>query len=314
MQLMNSRDAYGKTLLELGKENQNIVVLDADLSSSTKTCMFANVFPKRFFNIGIAEQNMMGIAAGLATTGKIVFVSTFAAFATCRTYDQIRQSIAATQLNVKIVATHGGITVGGDGMSHQVTEDVGIMRILPNFKVIVPADANQTEKVIRAIVNIPGPAYVRIGRGDTPAIYSRESPYEVGKANILNDGGDVTIIAAGSMVAPSLLASDMLAKEAISAKVIDMHTIKPIDKDAIVSSAKETGAIITAEEHNIIGGLGSAVAEVVCENYPVPLTRVGLQDTFGESGNPGELNEKYGLTSENIVEAARKILQRRRKV
>jgi transketolase len=311
---MNARDAYGKTLLELGKENQNIVVLDADLSSSTKTSLFANVFPKRFFNVGIAEQNMIGIAAGLATTGKLVFVSTFAVFATCRTYDQIRQSIASTGLNVKIVATHGGITVGGDGMSHQVTEDIGIMRVLPNFKVIVPADAVQTEKTIRAIANIEGPAYVRIGRGDTPVIYSQESLYEVGKANVLNEGEDVAIIATGSMVAPSLLAGEALAKDKVGASVIDMHTIKPIDKDAIVSAAKKTGAIVTIEEHNIIGGLGSAVAEVLCENYPVPLMRIGMPDTFGESGTPNELNEKYGLTSRNIVETAKGILQRKRRL
>lgn len=305
MQLGNTRDAYGKTLLELGKENQNIVVLDADLSSSTKTKLFADVFPKRFFNMGIAEQNMIGVAAGLATLGKTVFASTFAVFATCRVYDQIRQSLATTRLNVKIVATHGGITVGGDGCSHQVLEDIAIMRALANFKVIVPADAIQTEKVIRAVSKIPDPVYVRLGRGDTPVIYTRESPYEIGKANVLKDGSDVTLIGTGMMTPQCFVANEMLANEGISAMVIDMHTIKPIDVDAITMAAKKTGAIVTAEEHNIMGGLGSAVAEVLCEHAPAPLKRVGIPDVFGESGDPNALNEKYGLTPKNIVENAK---------
>lgn len=311
VEMLNARDSYGKTLLELGRKNSNIVVLDADLSSSTKTSLFGKEFPDRFFDMGIAEQNMMGTAAGLATTGKIVFVSTFAMFATGRVYDQIRQSIVYPRQNVKIVATHAGITVGGDGASHQITEDIGIMRVLPNMTIIVPADAIETEKVIKNIIYHEGPAYIRLGRANIPVIYDDSHEFEIGKATVHSEGNDVTIIAIGIMVSLALEAAKILKKDGINARVINMSTIKPIDKDIIIKSAKETGAIVTVEEHSIINGLGSAVSEILVENYLVPMKRIGIPDVFGESGDVWELMEKYGLTKENIVKSAHEVIKRK---
>jgi len=309
---MATRDAYGKTLVELGRENKNIVVLDADLSSSTRTCVFGEEFPERFFNVGIAEQNMMGLAAGLATCGKIPFVSTFAVFASGRVYNQVRQCIAYTNLNVKIVATHGGISVGEDGPSHQCTEDVAVMRALPNMTVIVPSDAIETGKAVRATAEQVGPVYMRLGRPKVPVIYDEKIDFEIGKAILLKDGEDLAILGTGIMVAKALEAASLLSEEGVNARVIDVHTIKPIDQDIIVKAAKDTGAVVTAEEHSIIGGLGSAVAEVLVESYPVPMLRVGVKDEFAESASAEELLIRYGLTTSDIFHAAKKALEKKK--
>ncbi len=309
---MATRDAYGKALVELGRENEDVVVLDADLSSSTRTYMFGNEFPERFFNVGIAEQNMIGMAAGLATCGKVPFVSTFAVFASGRAYNQVRQCIAYPNLNVKIVATHGGISVGEDGPSHHCTEDVAVMRALPNMTVIVPADAVETGKAVRAIAEHVGPVYMRLGRPKVPVIYDEGLNFKIGEAVPLRDGDDVTIIAAGIMVAKALEAASRLADDGIGARVIDMHTIKPIDHEVIVKAARETGAMVTAEEHSIIGGLGSAVAEVLVEEHPVPMLRVGVKDEFAESAPAEELLAKYGLTTSSILNAAREVIRKKR--
>ncbi|RKD25312.1 transketolase [Caminicella sporogenes DSM 14501] len=304
-----TREAYGKALLEAGRENENIVVLDADLSKSTKTNMFAGEFPNRFFDMGIAEQNMMAVAAGLAASGKIPFASTFAVFASGRAFEIIRNSICYPKLNVKICATHAGITVGEDGATHQALEDIACMRALPNMVVINPSDGVSTEAAIKAIAEYKGPVYVRLGRAKVPVIYDENNfKFEIGKGIEVKEGSDITIIATGIMVSKALQASEKLSEEGISARVIDIHTIKPIDKDIIVKAANETKAIITVEEHNIIGGLGSAVAEVLAENCPVPMKRIGINDTFGESGKPDELMEKYGLTAENIIENAKQLI------
>ena len=306
--MRNLRDAYSSALIELGYKNENIVVLDADLALSTKTKRFGTVFPERFFDMGISEANMMGVAAGLATCNKIVFASTFAVFATGRCYDQIRQSIAYPELNVKIVATHAGISVGGDGASHQMLEDIALMRALPNMRVLAPADATEMEDVIPAIASMPGPFYVRIGRADAPIIFERHRKFKVGKAYVLRKGSDVTIISTGTMTAEALKAYDILEKAGIEARVIHMPTIKPIDRKAVRRAAKETGAIVTAEEHTIIGGLGDAVSMAMAEN-PVPMVRVGVNDVFGESGGARELMEKYGLTAQNIAKQAKKLFK-----
>ncbi|AOT71715.1 transketolase family protein [Geosporobacter ferrireducens] len=301
-----TRDAYGKALAELGKLNENIVVLDADLSKSTKTAVFQKEFPNRFFNMGIAEQNLMGTAAGLSAAGKIPFASTFAMFATGRAFEIIRNSICYPKLNVKICATHAGITVGEDGASHQSLEDLACMRAIPNMVVINPADAVSTKKAIFAVADYYGPVYVRLGRLNVPVIYDdADFSFEIGKGIEVKGGKDVTLVATGVMVAEALRARDILAQEGIEARVVDIHTIKPIDKEILVKAASETGAIVTAEEHNIIGGLGSAVAEVLVEHKPVPMKRVGTRDTFGESGKPDVLMKKYGLTAEAIVESAK---------
>lgn len=310
--LVAGRDIYGKTLVELGKENPNIVVLDADLAASTKTADFGKAYPERFFDMGIAEQDMIGTAAGLSTCGKIAFASTFAVFGSGRAWDQVRLSVAYTRSNVKIVVTHGGITTGEDGASHQANEDLAIMRALPNMTVIVPADGIETAKVIRECVNFYGPVYVRLSRAKTPLVYENDQyDFKIGKAVELCKGSDVTIIACGIMVDKALDASLELAKKNISARVINMHTIKPIDKDMIIKCAKETGAIVTAEEHSIIGGLGSAVAESLVENACVPMARVGIKDVFGESGIPDDLLVKYGLTVEEIIKAAESVVKRK---
>ncbi|MCC5909092.1 MAG: transketolase family protein [Clostridiaceae bacterium] len=297
-----TREAYGEALIELGEKNPKVVVLDADLSKSTKTSGFGEKYPERFFNMGIAEQNLMGTAAGLATTGKIPFASTFAMFATGRAFEIIRNSIGYPKLNVKICATHAGLTVGEDGASHQALEDIACMRVIPNMTVIVPADAVEAKAAIHAVANMEGPAYVRLGRSGVPVLNDENNyDFEIGTGVMLKEGTDVTIIATGIMVSEAMEAAEELDAKGISTRVINIHTIKPIDQDIIVKAARETGTIVTAEEHNIIGGLGSAVAEVVSENHPVPVKRIGTMDTFGESGKPQELLEKYGLTKEHIV-------------
>jgi transketolase len=305
-----TREAYGRSLVELGRKNKNVVVLDADLSKSTKTAMFQKEFPNRFFNMGIAEQNLMGTAAGFAASGKIPYASTFAMFATGRAFEIIRNSICYPKLNVKICATHAGITVGEDGATHQALEDIACMRVLPNMVVINPSDAISTKKAIFSIAQYKGPVYVRLGRAGVPVLYDEASlNFEIGKGIEVRKGKDVTIIATGIMVAEALKASEILKNKGIHARVIDIHTIKPIDQEIILKAAQETGAIVTAEEHNIIGGLGSAVAEVLVEHKPVPMKRVGTFDTFGESGKPDELMKKYGLTAENIVDAVQKVIE-----
>lgn len=306
-----TREAYGAALAELGEKYKDVVVLDADLSKSTKTNDFKKKYPDRFFNMGISEQDLMGTAAGLATCGKIPFASTFAMFATGRAFEQIRNSIAYPKLNVKIAATHAGITLGEDGASHQAIEDVAVMRAVPNMTIINPADALSTRKAVEAAILHNGPMYIRLGRLGVPEVYKNDMDFEIGKGIVLEEGKDVTIIAAGFMVHIALQASAMLKEEGISAEVIDMHTIKPIDKELIISSAKKTGAIVTAEEHNIIGGLGSAVAEVLCEEYPVPMVRVGIKDVFGQSGKPMELVELYGISSKDVADAAKQAVAKK---
>lgn len=311
MSKIATRDAYGKALKKLGAENKDIVVLDADLSKSTKTSDFAAEFPERFFNIGIAEANMMGTAAGLAAAGKIPFASTFAIFATGRAFEQIRNSIAYTKLNVKIAASHAGLTVGEDGASHQAIEDISLMRSVPNMTVLVPSDGPETEACLRAAVEYKGPVYIRLGRPAVPVLHSEDYKITIGQAETMRDGKDATVIATGIMVSMALEAAETLAGEGISLRVINTHTIKPLDAAAVIAAAQATGAIVTAEEHNIIGGLGSAVAEVVVENHPVPMERVGIKDTFGESGLPDELLKKYGLTTGDIVAAVKKVISRK---
>ncbi|MCD6461370.1 MAG: transketolase family protein [Thermoplasmata archaeon] len=310
----SQRKAFGEALVELGKENPNVVVLAGDLASSTKTNVFEKAFPERHFNFGIAEENMMGAAAGLAISGKIVFASTFSVFATARAYDHVRQSIAYTRANVKIVATHAGITVGGDGATHQMAEDLALMMALPNFTVVVPADAVETKKAIKAAAAHQGPVYIRLGRTDFPVVTRPKDPFEIGKATVLRRGRDVTLIGTGIMVSVCLEAAEVLASHGISARVINMSTIKPMDQETIIKAARETGAVVTAEEHNVEMGMGSAIAMVLAEHRHVPMKRVGIPDVFGESGESDELMEKYGLTVDNIVDAARDVLKRKDKI
>ena len=302
-----TREAYGKALAKLGETNPNVVVLDADLSKSTKTADFKKAFPERHINMGIAEGNMMAVAAGLATCGKIPFASTFAMFAAGRAFEQIRNTICYPKLNVKICATHAGLTVGEDGASHQAIEDISLMRSIPNMTVICPSDAIETEAAINAVAEYDGPCYVRLGRPGVSIINDNpEYKFEIGKGITLREGKDAAIIATGIMVEQALEAYNILAEEGIKAKVINIHTIKPIDSEIIINAARETGIVVTAEEHNIIGGLGSAVCEVLSENFPVPVLRVGVKDVFGESGKPAELLKAYGLTAEDIVKAVKK--------
>ena len=308
-QLMSTRDAYGQVLVEIGKEQKNIVVLNADLSQSTRTSLFAETFPERFFNAGIAEQNMMGVAAGLATTGFTPVVSTLAIFAAGRAYDQVRNTIVHSGLNVKIVATHSGITMGKDGSSHQSIEDIALMRVIPDMTVIVPADALETKKALRAAIEYKGPVYIRLGRPEIPVITDEKSPFVIGKADILRKGNDLSIIACGIMVFQALKAADALVSQRIKARVINMHTIKPLDLEILFNAAKETGAILTAEDHSIIGGLGSAVLEALaCKEPRPPVYRIGVRDVFGESGEPDDLIKKYGLSWKDIVKAAKEVL------
>ena len=306
-----TRDAYGEALRAAGARNRDIVVLDADLSKSTKTNVFAKEFPDRHFNAGIAEQNMMSVAAGLAAVGKIPFASTFAMFATGRAYEQVRNSICYPKLNVKIAATHAGLTVGEDGATHQANEDIALMRALPNMTVVNPADAEETRQAIEWAVEYKGPVYLRLGRASVDDVFGSDYVFQHGKAVQLADGTDVTIIATGVMVGAARRAADELVKQGLSARVLNIHTIKPLDIEAITKAARETGAIVTCEEHSIIGGLGSAVAEAVVENMPVPLERVGVLDVFGESGTPDALLAKYKLTVADIVAAAKRVVSRK---
>ena len=304
---ISTREAYGNSLAELG-EKYDFVVLDADLAEATKTVTFGKKFPERFFDCGIAEGNMMSVAAGIATTGVTVFASSFAMFASGRAFEQIRNSIGYPHLNVKIGATHAGITVGEDGATHQCIEDMALMRSIPGMTVINPADAIEARAAVEAAINIEGPVYLRFGRYAVPVINKPDYKFEMGKGVLLRDGTDVTVVATGIMVSMALEAAETLAAEGISVRVVNIHTIKPIDKDIIIESAQKTGAIVTAEEHTIIGGLGSAVAEVVCEGCPVPVVRTGVEDKFGHSGKVPPLLEMYGLTSAKIVENVRKAL------
>lgn len=306
MPKLAQRSYFGKALAEIAKVRQDVVVLDADLANSTKTSEFKKICPERFIEIGIAEQNMIGIAAGLAVSGKVVFASTFAVFASGRCWEQIRQAVAYQKLNVKIVATHCGISVGEDGASHQALEDIAIMRAIPNMVVISPADAYEAYAATKAILEYDGPVYMRMGRAKVPVIFFEETEFEIGKAKILRKGSDVTLIGTGQMVSLCLEAAEALSKENIEAEVINMSTIKPLDINTIHDSVTRTGCVVTAEEHSIIGGLGSAVSEFLSEIIPVPLSRVGTYDEFGESGSPTLLFEKYNLTVEHIVNEAKR--------
>ena len=304
-----TREAYGETLKELGAQIPEIVVLDADLSASTKTAVFAKAFPDRFFDTGIAEGNMMSVAAGLAASGKIPFASTFAVFGAGRAYEQIRNSICYPNLNVKVAVTHAGLTVGEDGATHQMLEDIALMRALPNMTVVVPADAAETAQVIRWAASYQGPVYIRMGRAKVEDVISPDAEFVPGKSTTLADGSDITIMACGIMTQQALQAAKMLAEEGISARVINMSSIKPIDEAAIVKAAKETGAIVTCEEHTVMGGLGSAVAEVVVRHCPVPMAMVGTEDVFGQSGKASEVLKVYGLTPEHIALEAKKLVE-----
>jgi len=297
----STRDAYGEVLVELGRSRKDLLVMDADLSMSTKTCYFAEEFPGRFFNAGIAEQNMIGIASGLSKTGKKVIVSTLSIFALCRAYDQIRNTMAHSKCNVIIVGTHSGISIGKDGSSHQSLEDITLARVIPGMRVIVPSDAVETKQVLRKIIGMDGPFYIRLGRADVPVINREDMDFELGKGRILKEGRDAALIGCGMMVFEMLKASEALSKKGINAAVINMPTIKPIDKDLIINEALKTKNIFTCEEHSIIGGLGSAVLETLEETRDIFVKRIGINDCYGESGLPEELFEKYGLSSGKIA-------------
>lgn len=300
-----TRDAYGKALVELGEKNDKVLVMDADLAAATKTSMFKKAFPDRFIDVGIAESNLMGVAAGLAATGHTVFASSFAMFAAGRAFEQVRNSIAYTNLNVKIGATHAGISVGEDGASHQCCEDIALMRSIPNMVILNPADDIEARLCVLSAAEHQGPVYMRFGRLAVPRVFDTHYKFEIGKGNILVEGTDVTIIATGLMVNEALAAAEALKTDGISARVVNMATIKPIDRDIIMDSAVKTGAIVTAEEHSVIGGLGGAVAEVVCETNPVPVLRVGVEDKFGKSGPALELLHIFGLDAAHIAEKAK---------
>ena len=310
-----TRQSYGEELAALGAKHPNLVVLDADLSGSTMTKFFKKEYPDRFINAGIAEQDMYGMAAGLAASGKIVVASTFAMFATGRAFEIIRNSIGYTHLNVKVCATHAGVTVGEDGASHQCIEDLALMRAIPGMTVVNPADATSSKLLLDQVVAMEGPAYMRFGRAAVPVFYGPDAKLQIGKAGLLKDGRDATIIATGIEVAEAYAAAEQLAAEGISVRVLDMHTIKPIDEDAILAAARETGRIVTAEEHTVAGGLGSAVAEVLTTGgksgspCPVPMKMIGIQDRFGQSGTPAQLMEEYGLTAGHIAAAVKALLK-----
>ena len=300
-----TRDAYGKALVELGEKDERVIVLDADLAAATKTGAFKKAFPERFFDTGIAASNMMGIAAGLATTGYTVFASSFAMFAAGRAFEQVRNTIGYPHLNVKIGATHAGISVGEDGASHQCCADIALMRTIPGMVIINPADDIEARAAVLAAAKYEGPVYMRFGRLAVPRIFDENYKFEIGKAVTLKEGTDVTVIATGLLVAEAVEAAKILESEGISVNLINMATIKPLDKEAVIAAAKKTGCIVTAEEHNIIGGLGSAVSEAVCEEYPVPVVKLGVEDTFGKSGPAVELLHLFGLDAEHIVEKAK---------
>lgn len=303
-----TREGYGAALVKLGDKYDNLIVMDADLAAATKTGMFKKAFPDKFYDAGIAESNMIGIAAGLAATGHIVFASSFAMFAAGRAFEQVRNSIGYTHLNVKIGATHAGISVGEDGASHQCCEDIALMRTIPGMVILNPADDVEAEKAVFAAAEYEGPVYLRFGRLAVPRIFDEDYDFQIGKGVELTEGNDVAIIATGLMVNEAFMAAEELKKEGINARVINMATIKPLDKDIVIKAAKETGAIVTAEEHNVIGGLGGAVSEVICENYPVPVVKLGVEDTFGRSGPAVELLHLYGLDAEHIVAKAKQAI------
>ena len=307
--MLGTREAYGEALVEVGQINEDVVVLDADLSGSTRTSKFAGEFPDRFFNMGVSEQDMLATAAGLAASGKIPFASTFAIFAAGRAWEVIRQSICYPQHNVRIVASHGGITVGPDGASHQCTEDIALMRVLPNMSVIIPADAHEAKGAIRFAIQHQGPLYIRMARDKFPVLYDSNYRFELGRAQVHRRGNDATIIAIGLMIYEAQQAIDLLEEKGLQVGLINMSSIKPLDREAIVEAARSSGAIVTAEEHSIIGGLGSAVSEVLGEEYPVPLKRVGVKDVFGTSGKPKDLIVHYGLTAQDIVRAVEDAIQ-----
>ena len=307
-----TREAFGETLIELAAEGVDVVAVDADLSGSTTTAKFGAAHPDRFFNVGIAEQNMIGTAAGLAVAGKVPFTGSFAVFATGRAYDQVRNTVCYSNLDVKLAPTHSGITVGPDGGSHQMLEDIALMRVLPGMRVLVPADYVAAKAALRMAATTPGPFYVRLGRAGVPVIYDEDYVFELGRARVLREGVHVTLVACGVMVEQALAAADMLELEGIHAEVLDVATIKPLPAEQIAASASKTGAVVTCEEHSVIGGLGSAVAEALGERAPVPMTRVGVRDVFGTSGEPAELMEHFGLSATHIAAAAREVLERRR--
>ncbi len=311
-EMVATRQAYGDALLELGEKNKDVVVLDADLSKSTTTAKFGKKYPDRFFNMGVAEANMMNTAAGLATCGKIPFVSSFSIFATGRAWEQIRNTICYSGLNVKIVATHSGVSVGPDGASHQCIEDLSLMRTIPTMTVIEPCDAVETRKAILAAVDYKGPLYIRLGRAPVPVITKKEDPYTMGKATILRTGNDVAIIACGALVVNSLAAADMLSKEGIEASVVNMHTVKPIDQETLVKVAKQTKAVVTTEQHVLDGGLGSAVASILARIFPVPVEMIGIDNRFGQSGEPDILFREYHLLPEDIILAAKRAVGRKK--
>lgn len=308
-----TRDGFGEGLLELGRSRREVVVLTGDLGDSTRANWFQKEFPDRFFEMGIAEQDMMGTAAGLALSGKIPFACSFGVFATGRAWEQIRTSICNMNLNVKIGGTHCGISVGADGTTNEALEDISIMRAQVNMTVIVPCDAIEAKKATVASASIRGPVYIRLGRSPAPIVTKENDPFTIGKANLIRDGKDVSLFACGLMVDQALRAADILAKEKIQARVVNMHTVKPVDREAILSACRETGAIVTAEEHTIVGGFGSAIAEVVVEESPVPMVRVGILDRIGESGEPEELFEAFHLTAKDIAQAARAVIQKKRR-
>ncbi|MCM8775404.1 MAG: transketolase family protein [Candidatus Omnitrophica bacterium] len=303
-----TRDAYGQTLVELGRADSRIVVLDADLSKSTKTCEFAKVFPDRFFNVGIQEANMVGVAAGLAASGKIPFCSSFASFLICKSYDQLRMGVAFSEYNVKIVASHGGISVGEDGASQMSIEDIALVCSLPNFVVMVPADEFATADLVRASVVHQGPVYMRTCRPKAPIIYDAQSRFQIGEGVRLREGNDVTLVANGLLVFEALCAWELLRAEGIEAGVVDMHTVKPLDRELLLNEARKTGHLVVAEEHQVWGGLGSAVASLLSRECPVRIEFIGIQDTYAESGSPDQLLEKYGLTAPHMVQAAKRVL------
>jgi transketolase len=309
--MKSTRDAYGEALLELGEKNTDIVVLDADLSSSTRTSLFASRFPERFFDLGVAEQNLYGVAAGLAVSGKIPFASTFAVFSTERAFNQIKQNIAYPALNVRIAPSHSGFSASGDGGSHQSLIDVSLMRSLPNMTVIVPADATQTRKAVQAAMGIHGPVYLRLGKSDVPVLFDEQWEFQLGRVATLREGADVTVFVTGILLGEAYAAAEILAREDLGVQLVNVHTIKPIDRKGIVQAVIKTGCAVTVEEHSVIGGLGSAVAEVLACEQPVPLEMVGVKDCFGESGTQKELFAKHGLTPEGIARAVHKVLDRR---
>ncbi|MDZ4169854.1 MAG: transketolase family protein [Coriobacteriia bacterium] len=303
-----TREAFGETLVELATEGLDVVAVEADLSKSTTTAKLADAFPERFFNVGIAEQNMIDVAAGLAVSGKIAFTGSFAVFATGRAYDQVRNTVCYSSLDVKLAPTHSGITVGPDGGSHQMIEDIALMRVLPGMRVLVPADFTAAKAALRAAASTPGPFYIRLGRTSFADVYSEGFEFEIGRAYVLREGADVTLAACGIMVAEALKAADTLAAAGVSAEVIDVATVKPLDVDTLAASVAKTGRIVTCEEHSVLGGMGSAVSEVLSEVCPVPTRRIGVADVFGTSGEPAELMEHFGLTADHIAEAAAELV------